>query len=151
MKLEYLMTYRATLKEAVDIGAGPSGRRRIIDVTGGSFEGPKLRGTILPSGGDWLMTGPDAVTRLDVRATFQTDDGAFIYASYRGVSAPSDTVRARRARGEDPDFGDAYFMTTPTFETGDPRYAWLNAIVAVAEGRSGSGWVEYRVFQVVND
>ena len=150
MKLEYLMTYRASLKDAVDIGAVHLGRRRIIDVTGGTFEGPKLRGTILPSGGDWLVTGPDGITRLDVRATFQTDDGAFIYASYRGVSAPSDLVRAKRARGEDPGFGDAYFMTAPVFETGDPRYVWLNAIVAVGEGRSGAGWVEYRVFQVVN-
>jgi hypothetical protein len=42
-------------------------------------------------------------------------------------------------------------MTQPRFETGDPRYAWMNSIVAVAEGRVLPGAVEYRVFQVVND
>ena len=150
MKLDYLMTYRADLKPAVAIGEGPSGTRRIMDVTGGTFEGPKLRGTLLPSGGDWLVTGADGVSRLDVRATFLTDDGAHIYAQYYGINIASEKAAAKRAGGGSSDFGDAYFMTSPRFETGDPRYAWLNAIVAVAEGRGGPGFVEYRVYQVVN-
>jgi hypothetical protein len=69
-RLEYLMRYRADLKPPVEVGAVPSGNRRIFDVTGGSFEGPRLRGKILPSGADWLLLGSDGVGRLDVRATF---------------------------------------------------------------------------------
>ncbi len=59
-------------------------------------------------------------------------------------------VTEKLARGEEIEFGETYFMTTPRFETGDARYAWLNRIVAVAEGRAGAGWVEYRVYQLAN-
>ncbi len=149
MKLEYLMTYRAELKPPVNVGEGPNGSRQIFDVTGGTFEGPKLRGALLPSGGDWLQIGGDGIGRLDVRATLLTDDGAHIYMQYAGVFDFS-AVADKLALGEDTEFGEAYFMTAPRFETGDERYAWLNRIVAVAEGRSGRGWVEYRVHQVVN-
>jgi len=150
MKLEYLMTYRADLKEATPIERAPSGNRRIIDVVGGTFEGPKLQGTILPSGGDWLIIGSDGVSRLDVRITLLTDDGACIYVQYYGINVTSEVSRSKRAKGESTDFGDAYFMTSPRFEAGDSRYAWLNATAAVAEGRGGPGWVEYRVYEVVN-
>jgi hypothetical protein len=149
MKLEYLMTYRAELKPPVGVGQGPLAVRQIHDVTGGTFEGPKLRGAILPSGADWLQIGSDGIGRLDVRATFATDDGAHIYMQYFGVLdlAP---ITEKLARGEAIEFGETYFMTAPRFETGDARYAWLNSIVAVAEGRFGTGWVEYRVYQLVN-
>ena len=149
MKLEYLLTYRAELKPAVNVGAGPNGTRQVYDVTGGTFEGPKLRGTLLPSGGDWIQVGSDGMGRLDVRATFKTDDGAHIYVQYFGV-ADFAAGMEKFSRGESTDFGEIYFITTPRFETGDERYAWLNRIVAVAEGRAGPGWVEYRVNQVVS-
>ena len=54
------------------------------------------------------------------------------------------------AKGEETDYGDTYFMTQPRFETGDPRYQWLNRIVAVAEGRVLPNAVEYHVYQLVN-
>ena len=149
MKLDYLMTYRAELKPPVNVGQGPLGVRQIYDVTGGTFEGPKLRGTILPSGADWLLIGADGIGRLDVRATFKTDDGAHIYVQYPAV-LDFTPVAEKLARGEAIEFGETYFMTTPRFETGDERYAWLNRIVAVAEGRGGGDWVEYRVYQLVN-
>lgn len=150
MKLEHLVTYHADLKPPQQVGQGPTGTRSIFDVTGGSFEGPKMRGKILPSGGDWLLTGPDGVGRLDVRATFETDDGALVYMQYFGVIVVAGVGAEKAARGEATDYGDVYFMTQPRFETGDPRYAWLNSVVAVGEGRYGPGWVEYRVFQAVN-
>ena len=150
MKLEHLVTYHADLKPAVVVGPGPNGNRLIVDVVGGTAEGPRLRGTILPSGADWLTVGADGVVRLDVRATLVTDDGAYIYMQYHGVSVPTEASQAKRARGEATEYGETYFMTAPRFETGDPRYAWLNAVVAVGEGRTGPNWVEYRVYQVVN-
>ena len=150
MKLEHLVTYHADLKPAVVVGPGPNGNRVIVDVVGGTFEGPRLRGTILPSGADWLTVGPDGVVRLDVRATFLTEDGAHVYMHYHGISVPNEDATKKRAEGGATDFGDQYFMTAPRFETGDPRYSWLNAIIAVGEGRAGPGWVEYRVYQVVN-
>ena len=150
-KLEYLMTYRADLKPPADVGTGPFGSRQVYDVTGGQFEGPRLKGQIIPSGGDWLLVGADGIGRLDVRATFETDDGARIYMQYYGVIELNEKVQQALASGGETAYGDAYFMTQPRFETGDPRYAWLNKVVAVGEGRALSNAVEYRVFQVLND
>lgn len=147
MKLEHLLTFRCDLKPPVDVGRGPLAARQIYDITGGSFEGPKLRGTVLPSGGDCLQVGADGLGRLDVRATFLTDDGAHVYVQYTGVADFAPGLE-KLARGEATEFGEMYLLTTPRFETGDERYAWLNRVVAVAEGRAGPGWVEYRVHEV---
>ena len=147
-KLEYLMTFTADLKPPVDIGGGPAGTRQIYDVTGGSFEGPRLKGSVLASGGDWLLMGSDGVGRLDVRAPLETDDGARIYVQYYGVLVMNEAVGKALSEGGETQYGDTYFMTQPRFETGDPNYAWLNSVVAVAEGRALPSAVEYRVYQV---
>ncbi|MDJ0851057.1 MAG: DUF3237 domain-containing protein [Myxococcota bacterium] len=152
MKLEYLFSYRAGIKmPPTEVGGGPLGNRVIYDVTGGDFEGPELRGRLLASGGDWALFGSDGVGRLDVRATLETDDGARILMQYLGVLEMNDAVAGAVARGEGTDWGDNYFMTQPRFETGDERYAWLNRVVAVAEGRMLPAGVEYKVYQVTND
>ena len=150
MKLEHLMTYRADLKQPVEVGAGPFGTRSIFDVTGGTAEGPRLRGKLLASGGDWLLVDASGTGYLDVRGTLETDDGAWIYIQYHGVIEMNEKVLAALGRSEATEFGDTYFMTQPRFETGDPRYAWLNRVVAVAEGRVLPNAVEYHVYQVVN-
>ena len=151
MRIEPLVTYRATLKDPIAVGAGPQGTRMIYDVTGGEFEGPRLRGRILPSGADWLLIDSEGVGRLDVRGTFETDDGARIYIQYHGVVVMNDKVGTALAGRGETQFGDTYFMTQPRFETGDPRYSWLNRVVAVAEGRILPNAVEYRVFEVRPD
>lgn len=150
VKLEPLLEYRAELKPGTPVGDGPYGQRIIVDVSGGHFEGPRLKGKILPSGGDWLLLRPDGMGLLDVRATFETDDGAFIYLSYYGILEFTEQVQAALEGGGSTEYDDLYFMTQPRFETGDPRYAWLNSVVAVAEGRLRPQAVEYRVYQAVN-
>lgn len=146
-QLEYLMTYHADLKEPVPIGQTSWGTRAIYDVTGGSFEGPRLKGKILPSGGDWILVGEDGFGRLDVRATFVTDDGANIYLQYFGLL---DLSQADPSSSEPVDFGDTYFMTQPRFETGDPRYDWLNRLSVVGQGRTLPNAVEYRLYSLIN-
>jgi hypothetical protein len=102
MKLEPLMTIHADLKPPVDHGAGPNGTRLVFDVTGGHFEGARLRGTLLPSGGDWLLLDAEGVGHLDVRITLETDDGARIYVQYCGVIVMNEAVnRGSDTRGVD--------------------------------------------------
>jgi hypothetical protein len=151
VKLELLVTYRAELKPPVEVGKGPFGVRSIFDVTGGVAEGPRLRGRLLPSGGDWLLVDEGGTGRLDVRGTLETDDGARIYIQYHGVMKINEKVLSALAEGESTEYGDTYFMTQPRFETGDPRYDWLNRVVAVAEGRLLPSAVEYRVYELLND
>jgi len=54
---------------------------------------------------------------------------------YHGTLEMNERVLAAMAKGEPLDYGDTYFMTSPRFETGDERYAWVNHVIAVAEGR----------------
>jgi hypothetical protein len=61
------------------VGAVPHGTRVIVPITSGHFEGPRLRGKILPGGGDWTLLRADGVLELDLRATLETDDGALVH------------------------------------------------------------------------
>ncbi|MBI4233203.1 MAG: DUF3237 domain-containing protein [Chloroflexi bacterium] len=150
MRLQLLMAIHADLKAPVEIGAGPFGTRSIFDVAGGTFEGSRLRGTILPSGGDWILFDAEGVGRLDVRAALATEDGARIYVQYFGVIVMNEKVRTALSQGGSTEYGDTYFMTQPRFETGDTRYTWLNRVMAVGEGRLVPNAVEYRVYELVN-
>lgn len=147
-KLELLCEYSATLKPPVVVGSGPYGMRQIFDVTGGEVTGPRLRGRVLPSGADWMLIGADGVGRLDVRAAIETHDGANIYVSYTGVLHMTENVVQAVSGGKLTEFGETYFYVSPRFETGDPRYAWLNGLFVLSQGRVGPLRVEYRVFEV---
>ncbi len=127
------------------------GRRRVVTVAGGPFKGERLRGRILGEGGaDWLLLRTDGSFQQDVRLTLESDDGAFILMSYRGVRhAPAD-VTARLARAEAVDRNEYYLRTAPFFETAAPSYAWLNQIVSVAMGeRLPNGAVAYDLFEIL--
>ncbi len=147
---ELLYEITCDLGEVQDIGKTQYGTRGIIPVTGGQFEGRKLRGSILPhTAGEWGLTRPDGVGRLDVRMTLATDDDALIYLSYNGVFTGEPEVMARAMRGEAAPH-EFYFRTTPQFETGDPRYLWLNSVVAIGYGRMLPGFkVHYRVYHIL--
>lgn len=145
-----LFTIRMSLHPASDLGATPLGGRRIIPVSGGEFAGDRLRGTVLPhAGSDWLLARADGSFQQDARLTLETDDGALIGMSYRGVRSSSPEVTARLARGEQVDVKDYYLRTAPFFETSAERYAWINAIVSVGVGRRLPGGVEYDVFEIL--
>ena len=148
MNLEYEFTYQATLNDPVVVGQGPYGTRLVYEVTGGSLEGTRLKGKVLTGGADWILVGPDGWGRLDVRAQFLTDDGAAIYVVYHGLLEMNEKVQRATTEGRGTDYGDQYFRTTPRFETGDPRYNWLNQTLFVAEGRVLPYAVEYKVYRV---
>jgi hypothetical protein len=150
MQLAPLMTVHADLKPPVDLGIGPYGTRLVFDVTGGHFEGARLRGTLLPSGGDWLLLDAEGAGHLDVRITLETEDGARIYVQYYGVIVMNEHVHRALTQGGATAYGDTYFMTQPRYETGDARYKWLNKVIAVAEGRVVSSAVEYQVFELMH-
>jgi hypothetical protein len=149
LKYEFLMQLTAELDPAQLIGETPQGDRRIIPVTGGSFAGPQLKGQVLPGGGgDWLLFRRDGAAQLDVRTTLRTDDGALIYVSYRGVSVISSEVRQRIMAGQDIDPAHYYFRTTPYFETGSEKYAWLNKLVTVGIGKRTKSSVAYTIYAI---
>ena len=132
------------------VGATPFGERRVVPVSGGNFEGDRLRGTVLPhAGSDWLLGRADGAFQQDVRLTLATHDGALILMSYRGVRTSSADVAAKLARGERVGRDEYYLRTAPFFETGDKRYAWLNTIVSVGMGERTANGAAYDVFEVL--
>ena len=149
LRLQHLCTLDIAVGPIQAIGAGPQGERRIAEVIGGTFEGPRLRGRILPGGGDWILIRPDGVTQLDVRVTLQTDDGALIYLSYRGLRHGPPEVMERLARGEEVPASAYYFRTAPIFETGAAAYLWLNKIIAVGTGYRRPTGPVYTVYEVL--
>lgn len=145
-----LFELRLEVPPLIDLGDTPYGRRRIAAVTGGSFEGERLRGTVLGApGGDWLLQRPDGVLVLDVRIVLKTDDGALIYMAYRGLRHGAADVMERLARGEAVDASSYYFRITPTFETAAPAYAWLNRLLAVGIGHREPAGPVYRVEELL--
>jgi hypothetical protein len=124
---------RATVEIAAPLVVGdtPLGLRRIIPITGGRVEGPRLAGEILPGGADWQLVRRDGGAVLEARYTLRTTDGALIYVRNVGLRCGPPEVLARLGRGEPVDPTSYYFRTTPRFETAAPAYAWLNDLIAV--------------------
>jgi hypothetical protein len=103
LRTELLYEVSVDLEQPQNVGATPHGNRQIFYVKGGTFEGPKLKGEVLPGGGDWFMFRPDGAGELDVRATVRTDDGHLIYTYYRGIlTRPPRSCKERRRRDQDP-------------------------------------------------
>lgn len=127
------------------------GHRRVVPVAGGTFEGERLSGRVLPHGGqDWLLTRADGSFQQDVRLTLETTDRALILMSYRGVRHASTAVAERLARGEPVERSAYYLRIAPFFETAVEKYAWLNRIVAVGMGeRLPNGAVAYDIFEIL--
>ena len=150
VRSEFLFRVQFDVAEVREVGRGPLGLRRIARVSGGSFEGPRLRGVCLPNpGGDWLLFADDGSTRLDVRVILKTDDDAIIYMSYSGVRHGPPEIMARLAAGEVVDPSLVYFRMAPRFETGAEKYDWLNAIIAVGTGERLPTGPVYHVHQVL--
>src|SRR5439155_24737397 len=144
-----LPTRRTADLPAQKLGAVPHGTRRIAPITGGTFEGPRLRGKILPGGGDWLLLRPDGVLELDLRITLETDDHALIYMTFQGLRhGPADAIAAL-GRGEVVDPARYYFRTLPRFETSTETYAFLNRIVSVGVGEARPGGAVHRIDEIL--
>jgi hypothetical protein len=148
LPVEHLFDMHVDLQPAQPITT-PVGARMTFITTGGVIDGPKLRGEILPGGGDWLIVGSDGVGRVDVRATLKTHDGVLIHYEARGViKVPADGLQ-RLAAGEMLGFDETYVRTTPTFETADERYGWLSGLVTVGYNVLSRNHIDYRIYRVL--
>jgi len=148
LRLQPLLNAEITLAPPQELGDTPQGRRRIIGITGGSFRGERLSGRVLAGGADWQIIRADGVADLDARYTLETADGALIYVRNHGYRhGPADVLK-KLAAGEDVDPALYYMRTAPLFETGDPRYAWLNRLICVGTGARRKNSVHLEVFEV---
>ena len=110
------------------LGDTPYGRRRMFHFDGGSFDGPKLKGKVLPGGGGWSLIRRDDVMEVDARLILETNDSHQIYAAWKGLRHGPKEVMDRLYQGEIVDPGAYYFRTTPYFETSSEKYGWIDRI-----------------------
>ena len=131
------------------LGNTPYGERRIIDIHGGTVEGPKLNGKVLRGGADWQIVRADGVVHLTARYTIESETGAQILVNAEGYRHGPAEVMDRLARDETVDPALYYFRTFMRFETSHPSAAWLNRILTVGKGARMKGAVRIEVFEVL--
>jgi hypothetical protein len=129
IELRFVMELVVEIGPALEVGTTPHGFRRVIPITGGRFEGPEIRGVVLAGGADWNLRRSDGVAEVWARYTLQTDDGVLIQVTNAGLSRGEHGTPERYAR------------TCPSFEVGDPRYAWLERSVFVGSLERDTGEV----------
>ena len=149
LQFDWLMNLAVDVGEVTSMGEGPLGERRLIAILGGTFEGPELRGEVLPGGADWQMVGDDGAARLDARYTLETAGGALVQVSSQGLRHGPPAVLARLAAGEVVDPAQYYFRTVLRFETGAVDLGWLNRVIAVARGTRLPRAVELAAFELL--
>jgi hypothetical protein len=142
-RLEFAFEELVTLGPAVAPGQTAYGSRNMIPITGGTFEGPGIRGTIVPGGWDWQLVRADGC--IDVHADYmlKTDDGVII-------NVINDGVLCRPKPGEPPKL----VRTSPRFEAPLGKYEWLGQTAFVgtlepAEGPNGEPAVKIRFYKAV--
>lgn len=130
--LERMAHVVVKLEPPLSTGQGPWGERRLVPIVGGHFDGPRLRGVVVPGGADWQVVHANGMISIDTRYALRTHDNALIYIATRGVrSGPPETL-ARLASGQPVGASEYYFRAVASFETGAPAYYWLNERLFVA-------------------
>ena len=132
VRTEFLFDLTLTALPPSEISAD----RMVIAVSGGTFDGPRLKGTVIGPAGDWMVRRRDGSRLLDIRALLQTDDGQRISMMCRGIAYT-------------PPGGTLYARIVPMFETDAAKHAWLNNVVAVGLYRPTAGKIVYRVYQIL--
>ncbi len=148
LSTDFLFRVEMTV-EGSAVGPTPLGERRIGLITGGRFAGPAVSGTVLPGGADWMLTGADGATRLDVRCLLRAENGQVIGLTYTGLRAGPPGVLARLAAGEVVDPASYYMRTTLRFETAPGPLEWLNRVLAVAVGQRPPQGPIYDVYRIL--
>lgn len=144
------MQVHAELADILEFGETPAGRRRVINILGGTVSGPRIEGRILPGGADWQVIRPDGVADISARYTIEAASGARVLVDSQGLRHGPPEVMARLAAGEEVDPALYYFRTAMRFEApSGSDVDWLNRIIAVARGKREKSAVLLDVYEVV--
>jgi hypothetical protein len=148
-RLELMARFEVALSAPFELGETSAlGRRRIIPIIGGRFDGPLISGEILDNGADWQVVTQQGVALIDTRYLLRLADGALAYLQTRGYRHGPAEVIAALARGEDVDPQRYYFRVTMLFETASTRFAWLNHTIGLGSAMRRANAVVYDAYAV---
>jgi hypothetical protein len=150
-QLEFAFEIKIEVEAGKGLEAGdtPKGLRKMIPITGGSFEGPGIEGAVIPGGYDFQLLRSDNVMEINARYVLQTDDGALITIVNRGLRHANVEVMQQMANGVEVSPSLYYFRSVPQFETGSKKYDWLNKSVFIANGIRKPAEVIISVFKIL--
>jgi Protein of unknown function (DUF3237) len=131
--LEFLFEARVSVAPPLVIGPSSKGLRRIIPILGGTCEGPRLSGEVIPGGADWQYVRPDGVLSLEARYTIRASDGALIQVINRGMRHGPAEIMDQVMRGETVPANAYYFRTVAEFEAPIGVHDWLNKAIVLGE------------------
>lgn len=144
------MTVAVEVGEIVSLGAVPTGERRVVAITGGSFDSDEgWRGQVLPGGADWQLLRSDGVLEVDARYVLEDKRGGRVQVISQGLRHGPPEVIAALARGEAVEPSQYYFRTAMRFETAAAELVHLNHVVAVGIGAREARLVRLQVFALV--
>ena len=132
----------------IEVGQVPRGRRRVVPIVGGTFEGSGIKGKVLNNGADWQIIRPDGFAELDTRYALETDKGQVIYVQNAGMRHAAPEVMQKLLAGEIVDPKLVYFRTVPPFETAAPELQWLTRSIFIGTGERYPTEVVIRFWKV---
>ncbi|MCQ2974869.1 MAG: DUF3237 domain-containing protein [Bacteroidales bacterium] len=140
-ELEFVFELKVVCSQAFSCGNTSHGERVVIPITGGTFEGPNIKGKVLPGGADYQLVDKSQ-NRNEIEAIYciQTDDGVNIHVRNWGL-----IVSGKDEKGN-PTF---YFRTSPKFDApNDSKYNWLNNNIFVCVPGFGDGYISLKIWKV---
>jgi hypothetical protein len=142
------MVVEIELQPIVSAGSTPSGEIRVVPFVSGTFEGPELRGRLLPGGTDWQRIRTDGVLEISAHYLLETEQGERIEVVSQGLRHARPEVMARLAAGELVPPDEYYFRTAIRLTTAAPRLQRLNQILVVSVGERTRSAVRLELFEV---
>ncbi len=146
--LAHAFTVLVKVATPVELGTIAGAQRRFIPIVGGTVEGPRLTGEVLPWGGDWQDIRPGGVTEVTARYFLKAEDGTVIGVENAGLRIASEAVTADLARGGAVDPRAYYFRTTPRFDVAPGAHGWLSRTAFVASGIRRPDLVQIDIFSI---
>lgn len=146
LRSRFAFEARVSVGAPLVVGSSAHGLRRVVPITGGTFDGPRLSGRVVAGGADWQVVRPDGVLAIEAKYTLETKDGVLIMVTNRGMRHGPAEVIEKLTRGEDVDPRQYYFRTTAEFEApGDSKHAWLNRAIflGVAEREANAAIIRF--------
>lgn len=135
--LEYVCELKVTCDPAYGVGQTAHGERVVIPINGGTFEGPRMKGTVLPGGADYqLVDRGRGRTELEAIYSIKTDDGVNIHIRNCGLLLQNES--------------GFYFRTAPKFEAPqDSPYDWLNNAIFICVPEAKPEYISLKVWKVL--
>lgn len=146
--LEHVATVVVEVGAPQEVGDTPQGRRRVIPITGGTVQGPRLLGKVLPGGADFQVIRSATYTDIHARYVIETPEGDRVYVENTGIRTGHADDIARLARGESVDPARIYFRSYPRFETASPALSWMNDSLFIGTGARFPDRVELRFYRI---